>query len=284
MNQVAHTQTKTLKQYVSDDKIRQKFAEILGDKSKAFLASVMQVANSPALKNADPASVINSAMMAATLDLPVNNNLGFAYIVPFKSEAQFQIGYKGFIQLAQRSGQFKRIAATPVYEGQLISADPLYGYQFDWSVETEGQPVGYVAFFQLLNGFTAELYMSRKKVDDHAKKYSQTYKRGFGVWKDNFDAMAVKTVLKLLLSKQAPLSIEMQKAIEIDQGALDVDGVANYVDNQEAQEVSGAKLISSEDFPEFLNAIEGGQLKKEHALNASVYALSEEQRQKVASL
>jgi len=244
----------------------------------------MQVANSPALKNADPVSVINAAMMAATLDLPVNNNLGFSYIVPFKNDAQFQIGYKGFIQLAQRSGQFKRIAATPVYDGQLISADPLYGYQFDWNIEAEGNPIGYVAFFQLLNGFTAELYMSRKKIDDHAKKYSQTYKRGFGVWKDNFDAMAIKTVLKLLLSKQAPLSIEMQKAIEIDQGTIDVDGVANYIDNQDSKEVSGAKLISAEDFPEFLNAIEGGQLKKEHALNGSVYALSEEQRQKVASL
>ena len=284
MNQVVNTQPRSLKQYVSDDKIRQKFAEVLGEKSKGFLASVMQVANSPALKNADPATVINAAMMAATLDLPINNNLGFAYIVPFKTEAQFQMGYKGFIQLAQRSGQFSRIAATPVYQGQLVSADPLLGYEFDWTVEPEGEPIGYVAFFKLLNGFTADLYMSKKKVEEHAKRYSQTYKRGFGVWKDNFEAMALKTVLKLLLSKQAPLSIEMQKAIELDQGVIDEEGNASYIDNGEQVEKTAARLVSEEDFPNFISAIESGNLTKEHALNASVYALSEEQRKKVASL
>lgn len=132
-NQMAEHDPKSIKAYVSDAAIRQKFQEVLGAKTQGFLASVMQVANQGHLKNAVPATIVNAAMMAATLDLPINNNLGFAYIVPYKrkfkdtqgrwqesNEAQFQMGYKGFIQLAQRSGQFSRIAATPVYEGQPI--------------------------------------------------------------------------------------------------------------------------------------------------------------------
>ena len=232
-NQVAEHDPKSIKAYVSDAKIRQKFEEVLGKKTQGFLASVMQVANQPQLKGAVPATVINAAMMAATLDLPINNNLGFAYIVPYKRkfkdaqgkwseslEAQFQMGYKGFIQLAQRSGQFARIAATPVFEGQLISANPLLGYEFDWTIPNQGEAIGYVAFFKLLNGFTAELYMSTAEVKKHAGKYSQSFKYGSGVWKDNFESMALKTVTKLLLSKQAPLSIEMQTAQLADQAIV----------------------------------------------------------------
>lgn len=271
MNQVTQ-QTKSLKQYVSDDKIRQKFTEILGEKSKGFLASVMQVANSPMLKNADPATVINAAMMAATLDLPINNNLGFAYIVPFNNrkagttEAQFQLGYKGFIQLAQRSGQFSRIAATPVYQGQIVSENPLLGYEFDWSVKPQGNPIGYVAFFKLLNGFTADLYMTVDEVNRHASKYSQTYKRGFGVWKDNFDAMALKTVLKLLLSKQAPLSIEMQSAVLADQAIVrDVENNDfDYIDHNESiADLEAPKLpISNEDFSSLAEQLKAGAIEK----------------------
>ena len=271
MNQVAQ-QTKSLKQYVSDDKIRQKFTEILGEKSKGFLASVMQVANSPMLKNADPATVINAAMMAATLDLPINNNLGFAYIVPFNNrkagatEAQFQLGYKGFIQLAQRSGQFSRIAATPVYQGQIVSENPLLGYEFDWSVKPQGNPIGYVAFFKLLNGFTADLYMTVDEVNRHASKYSQTYKRGFGVWKDNFDAMALKTVLKLLLSKQAPLSIEMQSAVLADQAIVrDVENNDfDYIDhNESVADLEAPKLpINNEDFSSLIGQLKAGAVEK----------------------
>lgn len=248
-NQLANNEPATIKQYVSDSKIRQKFEEVLGKKTQGFLASVMQVANQSQLKGAVPATVINAAMMAATLDLPINNNLGFAYIVPYKRkfkngqgqwtetlEAQFQMGYKGFIQLAQRSGQFARIAATPVYQGQLISANPLLGYEFDWTVENKGEAIGYVAFFKLLNGFTAELYMSTADVKKHAGKYSQSFKYGSGVWKDNFEAMALKTVTKLLLSKQAPLSIDMQTAQLADQSIVhDVENNDfEYIDHSDA--------------------------------------------------
>lgn len=125
----------TTKAFFDRPVVQEKLKELVGKNAPAFATSVLQIVNSNSmLVNADPQTVFSAACMAATLNLPINNNLGFAYIVPFKNnktntiEAQFQLGYKGFIQLAQRSGQFSRIAATPVYEGQLLSANPLLGY------------------------------------------------------------------------------------------------------------------------------------------------------------
>lgn len=291
-NQIAEHDPKSIKAYVSDSKIRQKFEEVLGKKTQGFLASVMQVANQPQLKNAVPATVINAAMMAATLDLPINNNLGFAYIVPYKRkwkegnqwkeshEAQFQMGYKGFIQLAQRSGQFSRIAATPVYQGQLVSANPLLGYEFDWTVPNSGIPIGYVAFFKLLNGFTAELYMTKSEIDKHANKYSQSFKSGYGVWKDNFEAMALKTVTKLLLSKQAPLSIEMQTAQLADQAIVrDVEtSDFDYIDhNESAGVIEAPKLtLSDDDFNSLLEQLNANAVDKDYILNG--YSLTDAQK------
>lgn len=297
-NQIAEHDPKSIKAYVSDAKIRQKFEEVLGKKTQGFLASVMQVANQPQLKGAVPATVINAAMMAATLDLPINNNLGFAYIVPYKRkfkdaqgkwseslEAQFQMGYKGFIQLAQRSGQFARIAATPVFEGQLVSANPLLGYEFDWTVPNQGEAIGYVAFFKLLNGFTAELYMSTADVKKHAGKYSQSFKYGSGVWKDNFESMALKTVTKLLLSKQAPLSIEMQTAQLADQAIVrDVEtNDFDYIDHNESVGAIETKMtVPDAEFPVLLEQIKGGAFEKDYVL--SEYALTDAQRQAVEVL
>lgn len=297
-NQVAEHDPKSIKAYVSDAKIRQKFEEVLGKKTQGFLASVMQVANQPQLKGAVPATVINAAMMAATLDLPINNNLGFAYIVPYKRkfkdaqgkwseslEAQFQMGYKGFIQLAQRSGQFARIAATPVFEGQLISANPLLGYEFDWTVPNQGEAIGYVAFFKLLNGFTAELYMSTADVKKHAGKYSQSFKYGSGVWKDNFESMALKTVTKLLLSKQAPLSIEMQTAQLADQAIVrDVEtNDFDYIDHNESVDAIETKMtVPDAEFPVLLEQVKAGAFEKDYVL--SEYALTDAQRQAVEVL
>lgn len=297
-NQVAEHDPKSIKAYVSDAKIRQKFEEVLGKKTQGFLASVMQVANQPQLKGAVPATVINAAMMAATLDLPINNNLGFAYIVPYKRkfkdaqgkwseslEAQFQMGYKGFIQLAQRSGQFARIAATPVFEGQLISTNPLLGYEFDWTIPNQGEAIGYVAFFKLLNGFTAELYMSTADVKKHAGKYSQSFKYGSGVWKDNFESMALKTVTKLLLSKQAPLSIEMQTAQLADQAIVrDVEtNDFDYIDHNESVGAIETKMtVPDAEFPVLLEQIKGGAFEKDYVL--SEYALTDAQRQAVEVL
>ena len=275
------------KDFFSKPMVQEKLKELVGKNAPAFATSVLQIVNSNSmLVNADPQTIFSAACMAATLNLPINNNLGFAYIVPFKNnktntiEAQFQLGYKGYIQLAQRSGQFSRIAATPVYEGQLISENPLLGYEFDWSVKPNGEPIGYVAFFKLINGFTAELYMSKEEVLKHANKYSQTAKRGFGVWKDQFEAMALKTVLKLLLSKQAPLSIDMQKAQMADQAIIrDVDkDEFDYIDHQEsiADSETPKPTLNDDEFNAALEQLNVGAIEKSYILDG--YTLTDAQR------
>lgn len=218
--------------------MKKKFDELLGKRSSAFMTSVLQiVSNNSYLQNASPQSIFNAACVAATLDLPINNNLGFAYIVPYGKDAQFQLGYRGFIQLAQRSGQFKTISATPIYEGQLISENPLTGFEFDFTKPKEGNPIGYAAYFALINGFEKTLFMSREEVQKHGKRFSQTFKSNRGLWVDDFDAMALKTVLKLLLSKFAPLSVEMQTATIADQGIINNPDTLDvtYADNEEPE-------------------------------------------------
>lgn len=275
------------KDFFAKPMVQEKLKELVGKNAPAFATSVLQIVNSNSmLVNADPQTIFSAACMAATLNLPINNNLGFAYIVPFKNnkenkiEAQFQLGYKGYIQLAQRSGQFSRIAATPVYDGQLISENPLLGYEFDWSVKPSGDPIGYVAFFKLINGFTAELYMSKEEVMKHANKYSQTAKKGYGVWKDQFEAMALKTVLKLLLSKQAPLSIDMQKAQMADQAIIrDVDkDEFEYIDHQESiADLEAPKpTLSDDEFNATLEQLNVGAIDKAYILDG--YSLTDAQR------
>ena len=275
------------KDFFAKPMVQEKLKELVGKNAPAFATSVLQIVNSNSmLVNADPQTIFSAACMAATLNLPINNNLGFAYIVPFKNnkenkiEAQFQLGYKGYIQLAQRSGQFSRIAATPVYNGQLISENPLLGYEFDWSVKPSGDPIGYVAFFKLINGFTAELYMSKEEVMKHANKYSQTAKKGYGVWKDQFEAMALKTVLKLLLSKQAPLSIDMQKAQMADQAIIrDVDkDEFDYIDHQESiADLEAPKpTLNDDEFNAALEQLNANAIDKAYILDG--YSLTDAQR------
>jgi recombination protein RecT len=234
MTQLQKSAPKTPVQFFEQASVQSKFESMLGKRAPQFITSVLQVVNSnKLLKSADPITIYTAAATAATMNLPINNNLGFAYIVPYKGQAQFQIGWKGFVQLAQRSGQFRTISSCEVYEGQVKSEDPLKGVEFDWSAKTSDKVVGYAAYFELLTGFQKTLYMTVEQVQKHAGKYSQMYKKGFGVWKDDFDAMAKKTVLKLLLSKYAPLSIEMQNAVIADQSVVkDVDGMeVEYIDN-----------------------------------------------------
>jgi recombination protein RecT len=227
------------------DDVKQKFQELLGKRSVSFMTSVLQiVASNKDLSRADPNTVYHAAAVAATLDLPINNNLGFAYIIPYEDyktkivTAQFQMGYKGFIQLAQRSGQFKSIYAAPILDGQIVSENPLDGFEFDFT-KKGGAIVGYASKFRLLNGFEAVWYMTNEKLQLHALKYSQTYKsskdwvKAKSLWTTDFDGMAQKTVLKLLLSKFAPLSVEMQTAIINDQAVInDTEGNVSYPDNE----------------------------------------------------
>lgn len=238
----------TTKNFFQQKGIQSKFKELLGESGVQFITSVLQVAsNNDLLAKATPQSIYGASITAAVLKLPIQNNLGFAYIVPYKGQAQFQIGYKGLIQLALRSGQFKNISTAEIYEGQIVSEDPLRGYLFDFSKKESEKVIGYAAYFSLINGFEKIEYMPKDKVMAHAKKFSQSFKKGFGVWADDFDSMAKKTVLKLTLSKFAPLSVDMQKAITFDQSIThDGDNVVEYADNVEVQEITEGMQASAE--------------------------------------
>ena len=282
----APVKPKTLRELFNNPIIKTKIEQLVGKNSATFATSVMQIANSNTmLRTADPTSIFNAACMAATLNLPLQNGLGFAYIVPFKNnkerkvEAQFQIGYKGFIQLAQRSGQFKRLVALPVYKKQLLKKDFINGFEFDWEQEPEKDenPIGYYAYFKLVNDFSAELYMSHDDIVKHAQRYSQTFKKGFGVWHDNFEAMALKTVMKLLLSKQAPLSVEMQQAVLADQAVVkDAEKQEfNYADN--IQDASFVTVVDDETFNNCKQSIINGETTLQDLCDSGAYEFSQEQ-------
>lgn len=230
-----NTTNETISNYVKSDVVQSKIQEMFKDPAKVsqFVTSVISLVSSNAdLKIVDKQTLLTACLNAASMNLPVNQNLGLAYIIPYKDKAQLQIGYKGFIQLAQRSGVFKTIDAKPIYEGQLEEEESFGGIRFNWKGKKSDTIVGYAAYFKLLNGFEKILYMTNEELKKHGKRYSQTYKKyGTGLWEDNFEAMATKTVIKLLLSKYAPLSIEMQKAVELDQAVDDSEKV-DYMDNR----------------------------------------------------
>lgn len=216
--------------------------------ANSFMSSVISVANgNPQLRNAEPMSIIGAAMVAATMQLQVIPTLGQCYIIPYGKKAQFQVGYLGLLQLCQRSGQFKKILAAPVHEGEYVSGDEFdEEYVFDKKQKKSDKVIGYMAKFELLNGFTKAAYWDIEKVKAHATKFSQAFRAGFNSpWKSDFDAMAQKTVLKSIL-KFAPKSIEMQNAVTFDQSVintntsdvqdLDIDAFApEYVDNIESE-------------------------------------------------
>ena len=247
VNQNKKESTTSLKNMINDERTKKHFQDLLGKKTQGFLVSLLSIANNnKLLANADPSSILKAGATAATLDLPVDQNFGYAYIVPYKDnkkgviEAQFQMGYKGYIQLAIRSGQYHKINTTELYEGQFISYDPITDeLVYDLEARISDKVTHYVAYFKTMNGFEKYYLMSREEVEKHAKTFSQSYKKGFGVWADNFDMMATKTVLKLLLSKFGILSIEMQTAVKADQAVIkEVDGnnvEVEYVDNSDIE-------------------------------------------------
>lgn len=256
-SQVTTTKASPVVGVVRNEKIQKMFEERLGKRAGQFTTSLISVINgSKGIAECEPMTVIQAALTAASMDLPINQNLGFAYIVPYNNnkyvdgqwqkvkEAQFQMGYKGFIQLAQRSGLFKTINTTDVRETEVKSRDRMTGeLKFQWIEDEEERNkteiIGYLAYFELLNGFSKSLYMTKTDIEKHADQYSQAYrgskkntnKSSFDTpWSTNFDLMAQKTALKLLLSRFAPLSTEMQEAINADQ-SVDDGSERRYVDN-----------------------------------------------------
>lgn len=259
MNNSQITTKKSFAQLLDSEGVKNRIQSVLKEKSTQFVTSALSLVNSDEkLQSCEPSSIFNACLVSSSLDLPINNNLGFAYIIPYNDRnrgmiAQFQIGYKGIKQLALRTGLFKTIHATEVREGEIKYFNRLSGeIEFEW-IEDEAERekrevIGYVSYFELLNGFKSTFYMTKANVDKHAKKYSQTFKKGFGVWKDDFDSMALKTVTKLNLSKNAPLSVEMQKAIIADQAIVkevneDDTIEVDYVDNGK-QEINPEDKLS----------------------------------------
>lgn len=242
----------SITQYVKQDAVSIRLNELLGKRAPQFVTSLVSAANAnKALENCSPESVMTAALTAASMDLPINQNLGFAYLIPYRNKTgevcQFQMGYKGFIQLAQRSGYYKTINATDVREGELVEFDRLSGDQkFEWlpnEDRAKAKVIGYVAYFRLLNGFEKSLYMTVEELKAHATKYSKNFaKYGSGLWADDFDSMSKKTVIKLLISKFGPLSTQLEEAIQKDQT---VDG--EYIDNPNKVEITEAELGQSEE-------------------------------------
>ena len=204
------TQGYTIKQLLSAENVKKRFEETLGKKAPQFMASIINLVNSDTnLQKCDQMSVISSAMVAASLDLPIDKNLGYAWVVPYGNKAQFQMGYKGYIQLALRTGQYRNINVIEVYEGELIKWDRLTEeIELDFEQRKSDKIIGYVGYFELLNGFRKTVYWPKEDIERHRKRFS---KSDFG-WKNDYDAMAKKTVIRNLLSKWGILSIEMQQA------------------------------------------------------------------------
>lgn len=245
----------TVKNIFAGKEAQTRFNEMLGKKAQGFITSLLSiVSGSQKLKEADPMSIYFAAATAAAMDLAIQPNLGFAYIVPYKGQGQFQMGYKGYIQLAQRSGQYLRINVVEVYQNQFKSFNELTeDLDADFGLEGEGEVVGYCSYFRLVNGFEKTTYWSKNKVIKHAKKFSQSYDYNTSVWKSDFDGMAKKTVLKNSLSKWGVLSVEMQTAVLVDQAVIKNEDATevfypdNYSDQPSAQEQAENATKSAED-------------------------------------
>ena len=236
-NALRKTNVARLKSYLNNEDVQKRFMDLM-DKQEAnqFMASLINAySTNDYLQKCDPVSVIGASLVAGALNLPINPNLGFAYIIPYGKEAQFQMGYKGMIQLALRTGQYLRLNVVVVCENQFESYNELTEELIcDFSKEGDDNIAGYVGYLKLINGFEKTVYWSKEKVKKHAMKYSQAYKKGFNSpWKSNFDSMGMKTVLKAMLSKWGIMSTQMQTAQLQDQKIFKSIDDASYNDNPE---------------------------------------------------
>lgn len=273
MAETKATGLRLFNQTITNPSTQKYLADVLGERKGSFVNNLTAlVANNSMLQECEPYTVMFAAMKATALNLPLDNSLGFAYVLPYKDNkkgitvAQFQLGYKGVKQLALRSGQFAIIPnATDVREGELVSRNRLTGeckFEFiDDVEEREKKPiVGFVSYFKLLNGAESTFYMSLQEMEKHALRYSQTYRstnpkvKAASKWTTDFNDMACKTVVKLNLSKNAPLSVEMADAIKADQSIMFERDKYEYLDN-DTSDVDMAKAQAvAEKFGEFAQA------------------------------
>ena len=236
----------SLQQLLNSAVIKQRFEALLNTSAPSFISSILAIVRSNSkLQDCSPNSILSAAGIAAALKLPINPSLGFAFIVPYKGQAQFQLGWKGFIQLAMRSGQYLTLNSGAVREGQIKEIDFVTG-EIIRGEKISDEIVGYVAYMELINGFKKSLYMTIDELQAHAEKYSQSYAydmrsgRKSSVWSTNFDAMAKKTVLKKLLNNFGIISIDQQsidlaRALQADQAVITSEGL-RYIDNEQDEE------------------------------------------------
>ena len=251
---------KSFNQMIVNPNTQQYLQNVLGERRGEFVNNLVAlVANNRQLQECEPTTLMFAALKATALQLPLDPNLAQAHVIPYRNnktrtvEAQFQLGWRGFVQLAIRSGQFSTINVTDIREGEMQGYDLITGeMQVKALPDRENLPiVGYMAFFRLNNGFSKSLYMTAGEVEQHAKRYSQTYSsktdyiRKSSKWTTDFDAMARKTVLKLLLNRFAPLSVDMQQAVVADQAVLRGRDKFDYVDNEPEDKPSLADVAKA---------------------------------------
>lgn len=233
----------SLTAYLTHDAVKEQINKVVGGKDgDKFIASIVSaVQTNPALQECTNQSILSGALLGQSLNLSPSPQLGQYYLVPYKNkgvaEAQFQLGYKGMVQLAIRSGQYKRLNALAIKEGELISYDPLseeieVKLIDDEIAREKAKTIGYYAMYELINGFKKSLYWSKQKMEAHAMRYSKGYqaRKGYTFWEKDFDSMALKTMYRRLLST-APMSIEMQTAYERDMAVIRSDNSFEYVDS-----------------------------------------------------
>ncbi len=236
---------------IQSDMYKNLINQTLGDKDRAtrFIASISSaVATNQALQECDAGTILSGALLGESLNLSPSPQLGQYYLVPFNDSkkgykvAQFQLGYKGYIQLAIRSGQYKKLNVLAIKKGELVKYDPLneeieVNLIEDEEERENAETIGYYAMFEYTNGFRKSLYWSKSKMEKHALKYSNGYKarKGYTYWEKDFDGMAYKTMLRQLISKWGIMSIDMQQAVEKDMATINTDGTYEYVDNEDEQ-------------------------------------------------
>lgn len=238
-----------LKALMNTPTMKRKFEEVLHDNANGFMANVMTlVSNDSYLADSEPMSIMSGALTAATLNLGLDKNLGYAYLVPFNSKnkltgkwekkAQFVLGYKGYIQLAQRSGQYKALNVIEVFDGELESWNRLTEeFVFNPDGRKSNDVIGYVGYFELLNGFKKTVYWTKQEIEAHRISNSKD-KNPSGVWRSDYDAMARKTVLRNMLSKWGILSIEMQKATVSDETVQQVSPDGDLIEDTTVEDES----------------------------------------------
>lgn len=253
--------------YLNQDVIKNKINSVIGGKDgQRFISSIVSATTTnPALQECSNGSILSAALLGEALKLSPSPQLGQYYLVPYNDSkkgkvAQFQLGYKGYIQLAIRSGQYKKLNVMAIKEGELVRFDPLneeieVNLIEDEEVRENAPTIGYYAFFEYTNGFRKALYWSKAKMESHALKYSQGYaadmKKGtsWTFWSKDFDGMAFKTMLRQLISKWGIMSIEMQSAIDADMAVINEDGTKDYVDNDNSYVEAEATVVKSEPEP-----------------------------------